>query len=201
MTERIKEEFYMNFKNVKFLKSVFSNDELPKSSHLPEIAVAGRSNVGKSSLLNHLFGAKLVKISSTPGKTRSLNFFSVDDKAHFVDLPGYGFAKVAKEEKRVWGELIETYLDQRVNLRLLLLLLDCRREPTEDDLQMLQWIEHRQIPSIAVITKIDKVKASYRYSQVQKITGRLKGLPHVNYSVILPLGRLELIAKIRDALA
>ncbi len=191
----------MKFQSAKYIKSVVSIDTLPNFVHLPEIAVAGRSNVGKSTLLNHLFSTKnLVKTSSSPGKTRALNFFTVDDKLVFVDLPGYGYAKVSKNEKKQWGGLIEGYLNNRPQLNILLLLLDIRREPSADDLTMLEWIECSKIPAIVVFTKIDKLKPSQRSSHTKQITSRLKGLPHVHYSATKNLGRNELIAKIRTLL-
>lgn len=201
MRVRIKEKFTMKFQSAKYFKSAVSICTLPNFAHQPEIAVVGRSNVGKSTLLNHLFGTKnLVKTSSSPGKTRALNFFIVDDQLVFVDLPGYGYAKVSKEEKKKWGGLIEDYLNNRPQLNILLLLLDIRREPSQDDLTMLDWIEHSQMPTIVLLTKVDKVKPSQRVSQTKQITSRLKGLPHVHYSATKNIGRKALIAKIHELL-
>ncbi|MBI3901297.1 MAG: ribosome biogenesis GTP-binding protein YsxC, partial [Chlamydiia bacterium] len=118
----------MKFQNVHFVKSVVATKDLPSFRGLPEIAVVGRSNVGKSTLLNHLFGSKdLVKTSSTPGKTRALNFFNVDNKFICVDMPGYGYAAVSKSETKKWALLIEEYLATRPYM--LLFLFDIRREP------------------------------------------------------------------------
>jgi len=170
--------------------------------HLPEIAVVGRSNVGKSTLLNHLFGLKksLVKVSSTPGKTRALNFFNVDEKYIFVDLPGYGYAAVSQQESQQWGQLIEHYLRERASLKVLLFLMDIRRQPTEEDMQMLQWIQHYQTQTLLVLTKIDKVSQSEKSSQTKRITDRIKGLPYVHYSSTKNEGRKELIALMRERL-
>ncbi len=140
-----------------FATSVFRMDQLPRDGS-PQVAVAGRSNVGKSSLLNKLWNRKgLAKVSGTPGKTRSLNFFRIDDTFYFVDLPGYGYAKVAKSVKATWGSLIEQYLTTGQELAGLLLLLDSRRDPTDEDRQLINWLVDRRLPVLAVITKADKV--------------------------------------------
>ena len=111
---------------------------------MPEIAFVGRSNVGKSSLMNTLVGRrKLAKTSNTPGRTQLINFFSVNEKISFVDLPGYGFAKVSRAMRKNWGEMIESYLRGRPNLALVILILDIRREPNADDLSLRDWLEHR----------------------------------------------------------
>lgn len=124
----------------------------------PEIAFAGRSNVGKSSLINTLVQRKnMAKTSSTPGKTRTINFYLVNESFFLVDLPGYGFARVAKSEKRKWAMLIEDYLKERENLRLAVLLLDIRHAPTADDRLMYQWLVHYNIPTVVVATKADKI--------------------------------------------
>lgn len=192
----------MKFQNVQFITTVVQTDSLPFLRHLPEIAVVGRSNVGKSTLLNHLFGLKksLVKVSSTPGKTRALNFFNVDEKYIFVDLPGYGYAAVSQQESQQWGQLIEHYLRERASLKVLLFLMDIRRQPTEEDMQMLQWIQHYQTQTLLVLTKIDKVSQSEKSSQTKRITDRIKGLPYVHYSSTKNEGRKELIALMRERL-
>ena len=189
------------FQNAKFIKTVVCTRELPPGDDLPEIAVVGRSNVGKSTLLNHLFSSKnLVKTSSTPGKTRALNFFRVDEQLIFVDMPGYGYANVAKSEKEKWKELIESYLNSRENLKVILFLFDIRREAGEEELQMLAWILHHKVPSILVLTKVDKVSKSVRSAQTMRITSRIKGLPYVHYSATKNEGRKELIAQLREKL-
>ena len=170
---------------------------------MPEIAVAGRSNVGKSSLLNHLFEAKgLVKTSSTPGKTQAINFFSVDDKLAFVDLPGYGYAKVPESVRKQWGPTVQAYLEKREQLKLVLLLFDIRRLPNEDDKRMIEWIAHSQKAMILVLTKVDKVTVNEKRSNIQKILKGLavENLHHVSYSATKNVGRKELIAMIQDAM-
>ena len=135
---------------------------------LPEVAVVGRSNVGKSSLLNHLFQAKsLVKTSSTPGKTQTLNFFSFNQEIAFADLPGYGYAKVPQAMKKQWGPMMQTYLESRQTLKVILFLLDIRRIPNEEDQKLMEWIAFQQKAAILVLTKMDKVNQSERKKNVE----------------------------------
>lgn len=189
----------MKFQTVKFIKTVYQIEEAPSFPHLPEIAVVGRSNVGKSTLLNHLFQSKsLVKTSSSPGKTQALNFFSVDGRTIFVDLPGYGFAKVPIKEKKQWAPLIENYLRQRENLKLLLFLLDIRHLPSKEDQKMFEWIEHNQLPTILVLTKVDKLKQGELALQTKRITDSFKGLPYVHYSAPKNIGRKQLISRMSE---
>lgn len=190
----------MKFQHIEFITTVMKSAQLLALPHLPEIAVVGRSNVGKSSLLNHLFNKELVKTSSIPGKTRALNFFQVDRRYFFVDMPGYGYAAVSKEEQKNWQELIEGYLSNRQTLKMLLLLLDFRREPSAEDMRMVEWISHYRIPTILVMTKVDKIGKSKRLAQSRRITDRIKGLPYVHYSTTKNEGRRELIASIREGL-
>lgn len=125
----------------------------------PEIALAGRSNVGKSSLTNMLINRKgLAKTSSTPGKTQTINFYDIDDKFRFADLPGYGYAKVSKSKKGTWGKIIETYLNKRENLLEVCLLVDMRHKPSEDDILMYEWIKSCGFMGIVIATKLDKLK-------------------------------------------
>ncbi len=186
---------------VQFIKTVVQSKELPSFGDMPEIAVAGRSNVGKSTLLNHLFGKKdLVKTSSTPGKTRALNFFNVDQKWICVDMPGYGYAAVSKNEKAQWGKLMESYLNHRETLKGLLFLLDIRREPNDEDLLMLEWIESRKLPTLLVLTKVDKVGQSELVQQTKRITNRIKGFPYVHYSATKNIGRKALLGGLKEIL-
>ncbi len=125
---------------------------------LPEIALAGRSNVGKSSLINHLLSqAKLARTSSTPGKTQLLNFFLVEKKLVLVDLPGYGFAKAPPEEIEKWSSAIDAYMNSRSTLKLILLLVDSRREFSQEDRALIEWSRHKQIPLLLIFTKTDKL--------------------------------------------
>jgi len=151
--------------------------------YLPEIALAGRSNVGKSSLINNIVNRKkLAFTSSKPGKTQTINFYKMDNHFYFVDLPGYGFAKVSKEEKAKWGEMIENYLFNRSNLEGIILLVDARHKPTEDDLMMYNWLLDMNIPTLVVATKIDKVKRSKRKKQERLIKERLNLTPFTPFT-------------------
>lgn len=135
----------------------------PRGNPLPEIALAGRSNVGKSSLINHLLGQKkMAKISATPGKTQLLNFFVVDERFLLVDLPGYGFAKAPLEEVAKWSNAIDAYLNCRTSLKLILLLIDSRRGFDKQDQNVIEWAAAHPIPLLTIFTKIDKLSAPER---------------------------------------
>ncbi|HSX10703.1 MAG TPA: ribosome biogenesis GTP-binding protein YihA/YsxC [Chlamydiales bacterium] len=141
----------------------------PRGKLLPEIALVGRSNVGKSSLINHLLEQKrLAKTSSTPGKTRLLNFFSVDEKFLLVDLPGYGYAKAPKEEVGKWSEAIDNYLNNRPTLRLILLLIDSRRDIGPEDQTLIEWATHKRIPLLLILTKTDKLSSGEKVALLKK---------------------------------
>lgn len=147
----------MEIKQSEFITSAVKPEQYPTDDRI-EIAFAGRSNVGKSSLINSLTNRrKLVKVSGTPGKTRLVNFFLINNEFYFVDLPGYGYAKVSKEEKKSWGKTIETYLINRRQLKKIILLVDCRHEPTEDDKIMYRFIKHYGYDCTVVATKSDKL--------------------------------------------
>ena len=171
---------------------------------LPEVAVAGRSNVGKSSLLNHLFQSKhLVKTSSTPGKTQTLNFFVYEERIAFADLPGYGYAQVSQEVRKHWGPMVQTYLENRDTLQLVLFLVDIRRIPNQDDLQFFDWVIRSQKGMILVLTKVDKVKLNERKANTAKILEAFGAgnIHYVYYSATKNQGRRELLAMIADALS
>lgn len=128
---------------------------------LPEFALAGRSNVGKSSFINKMLNRKgLARISSKPGKTQTLNFYLINEILHFVDVPGYGYAKVSKKEREAWGKMIETYLTTREQLKAVVLIVDLRHPPTEDDVMMYNFLKHYNIPCIVIATKADKISKS-----------------------------------------
>ena len=151
------------FTQAQFVASAFNVESFPKlvdikGSLLPEVALVGRSNVGKSSLINNLLKNKtLAKTSSTPGKTQSVNFYTVNDQLALVDLPGYGYAKPSKQIKKQWVPLIDAYLEESSQLKLILLLIDCRREFTKEDQAMIDWTLFRQLPFLLVFTKSDKL--------------------------------------------
>jgi GTP-binding protein len=148
------------FSQVEFITSAM--DRLPtlttESGDLfPEIAIVGKSNVGKSSLINHLLRQKIARVSSTPGRTQTINFFDVDGRLAVVDLPGYGFAKVSKEMRMKWATTMENYFINRKTLSLLLLLIDSRRDPSPEDLSFLAWADQRKLPYLVIFTKADTV--------------------------------------------
>ena len=144
---------------IQFIKSATRADEYPKT-RLPKIAFAGRSNVGKSSLINDLVGKKrLAWTSATPGRTQVINFFNVNGKWIFVDLPGYGFAKAPKRIRAKWGPMIEEFLKEDDNLSLVVMIVDTRREPTQLDLLMKHWLEEYEIPHQLIATKVDKLSS------------------------------------------
>ena len=147
----------MKVTSAEFVKSAIDPSQYPEDM-LPEVAFVGRSNVGKSSLINTLVNRKrLAKTSNTPGRTQLVNFFLVNDKVLFVDLPGYGYAKVPLEVKKQWGPMVERYLKTRKNLRMVVMILDIRRDPTEDDLSLLRWLYNYGIKPVFVLTKSDKL--------------------------------------------
>ena len=150
----------MEVHNVDLTISAVRPDQYPKTDY-PEVALVGRSNVGKSSLTNVLINRRnFAHTSSQPGKTQTLNFYAVEDQLYFVDVPGYGYAKVSKKERERFGQMIEQYLTQRDQLRGAILLVDGRHAPTADDVSMYQWLQYYHIPTLVVATKIDKVKGN-----------------------------------------
>lgn len=158
----------MNVSHVDLTISAVHPDQYPSTDY-PEIALVGRSNVGKSSLTNTLINRKnFAHTSSQPGKTQTLNFYNVEDKLYFVDVPGYGYAKVSKKQREEFGQMIENYLTQRDQLRGVIMLVDGRHAPTADDVQMYQWLAYYELPILVVATKIDKVKPS-QFTKVQKL--------------------------------
>lgn len=137
---------------------------------LPEFALAGRSNVGKSSFINKMLNRKnLARTSSKPGKTQTLNFFLINEKLHFVDVPGYGYAKVSKKEREAWGKMIETYLTRREQLKAVVQIVDLRHPPSKDDVMMYDFLKHYELPCIIIATKADKIPKS-KWQKHIKIT-------------------------------
>lgn len=172
----------MNFNNAKFLTSYGKFSQIPKSDRT-EIAFAGRSNVGKSSLINKIFNRKsLARVSATPGKTATINFYELDN-IHFVDLPGYGYAKVSKTEKQRWSALIEGYLQSDRELDLVFQLVDFRHPPTADDILMINFLIDSEIPFVIALTKADKLKKTQRAERLKKLQTEL---PCADQITIIP---------------
>ncbi|MBF0805287.1 MULTISPECIES: ribosome biogenesis GTP-binding protein YihA/YsxC [unclassified Streptococcus] len=158
----------LNTHNADLLLSATNKSHYPQD-HIPEIAMAGRSNVGKSSFINGILNRKnLARTSSKPGKTQLLNFFNIDDQLRFVDVPGYGYAKVSKKEREKWGKMIEEYLTSRENLQAVVSLVDFRHAPSQDDVQMYDFLKYYEIPVILVATKVDKIPKS-RWNKHEKM--------------------------------
>lgn len=164
----------MIIKNVNLEAVAVEKSQYPTSG-LPEVALLGRSNVGKSSLINKLLNRKAIaRVSSDPGKTRTINFYNCNNALYLVDLPGYGYARVSKEEKRKWGNIIDTYLNSRAELKSVILLIDSRHEPTSDDLLMLNWIRAKEVLPVIAATKCDKLSNSQLIKNVLMIKNKLK---------------------------
>ncbi len=160
---------------------------------MPEIVIAGRSNVGKSSLINRLAGRKgIARTSSTPGKTRSINFYRFDDSFHLVDLPGYGYARAGKAINRKWSRLIEQYFRDRSTIRLVIHLVDSRIEPTSLDLELEAWLDELKMPSLVVATKADKLSGNKRAVQQRVISAAFHGAPVIMASALNGIGCKEL---------
>lgn len=177
----------MNYNLAKFDRAYGTSAQLPKTS-APEIAFAGRSNVGKSSLLNKLFNRKsLARVSSVPGKTITINFYDVDG-VNFVDLPGYGYAKLSKQEKIRFAELMEGYFSQTRNLRLVVLLIDIRHKPSNDDYNMIEFLKQKEIPFIIVLTKADKLKVNEYKKRIMESPDELNAAGDVT---VIPFSSLK----------
>ena len=176
----------MNIHSAAFEMAAGTSSQLPVST-LPEVAFSGRSNVGKSSLINRLVNRKtLARTSATPGKTATINFYRLDTM-RMVDLPGYGYAKVSDSERRRWSELIEGYFDDDRDMRLVLQLWDIRHDPSKDDYQMLEYMVHREIPFVIVLTKADKLNKSERAKRLaafDEILADLEGVMVIPFSAV-----------------
>ena len=201
MTEVYEREKTMEIKSAEFVTSMSVYAD-PRPA-LPQIAVAGKSNVGKSSLINSLCRRKaLAKTSATPGKTRLINLFLLNGSFHLVDLPGYGFAKVDKQEKQRWGAMMEKYFRETAALRLTLHLVDIRHEPTRDDLQMNEFLRAMGLPFLVVATKADKISRGARMKQLAPICRQMQVQPWqvICYSSETGDGREQLLEKLEAAL-
>ena len=179
--------------NVSFVKSLtdIKDKPIPK---LPELAVVGRSNVGKSSLINSIFNQKkLAKISSTPGKTRLINYFEVENRYYFVDLPGYGFAKISRQETDKWKNMLENYLKDNSDLRLVLVLIDARRGIMQIDKTMVDWLAYFNIKYKIILTKVDKISSNELSKIRSKVIKQINDENIISYSAKIEKGRIELI--------
>ncbi len=173
----------MNFNKAEFVTSYGLSSQLPQSQE-PEIAFAGRSNVGKSSMINKLFHRKgLARVSAVPGKTATINFYRVDNRVNFVDLPGYGYAKVAKSEKERWSQLIEKYFSEDRNIALVVQLVDMRHPPTKLDLDMIHYLIECEFPFIIVLTKADKLNKSQTEERMKHI---VQEIPYGDQITMIP---------------
>ena len=190
----------MIIKNAEFIKSAVKPSHYTEPDY-PEIAFAGRSNVGKSSLINTLVNRKkLVKTGSKPGMTQLINFFLINGDTSFVDLPGFGYAKVSKKIRQTWGQMVETYLSTRQNLMGLVLLIDIRRGPEKEELELIDWLIASKINVIIVFTKADKLS---KPKQQKALAPSLKKLNLERRDIILfsaksKLGKDQLLKNIKD---
>ena len=176
----------MNIVHAELGVTAVKPDQFPNNERV-EAAFVGRSNVGKSSMINTMLGRKsLVRTSGSPGKTRTINFFEVEQDWYFVDLPGYGYAKISRQESEKWGDMIEGYLKDRKPLLALVLLLDIRHEPNNNDKMLYEWCKHYELPVILVATKSDKLKRS----QIQKHTAMIRRALEAEEEV-LPFSSLD----------
>ncbi|MCP3025521.1 ribosome biogenesis GTP-binding protein YihA/YsxC [Halobacillus sp. A5] len=163
----------MKVNHAEIIISAASKKQYPNEP-LPEIALAGRSNVGKSSFINKMIQRKnLARTSSKPGKTQTLNFYRINERFHFVDVPGYGYAKVSKKERAKWGRMMEEYFAEREQLRAIALVVDVRHKPTEDDCMMYDFLKHFELPVMVIATKLDKIKKGQRNKQLHMVSSTL----------------------------
>jgi len=190
----------MKTTSAEFIKSAFTESDWPREA-LPEIAFLGRSNVGKSSLINSLLNVHgLARTSSTPGRTQSLNFFLIDNRFRFVDLPGYGYARVPRIIKSTWGEMATSYLANRASLVLSIHIVDSRHEPTNLDLQLHEWLESQAQPRLIVATKSDKLSNNELRKSVERARRTFKEDKVVPYSAKTGRGRDEVWQQIQAAI-
>lgn len=190
----------MRISSARFVKSAKQANDFPKDRK-PEIAFCGRSNSGKSSLLNALTNSHgLARTSSSPGRTQLINFFLVDGQTYYVDLPGYGYAKVPKGIRDTWGEMIENYLRNREPLKLAIMLVDSRIPPTDSDRTMKEWLDHFGIPNLVVLTKSDKISRNEMTKALRTCAETLQTKEIIAFSAITGFGKDAILKKIRDAI-
>jgi GTP-binding protein len=186
--------------SARFVKSATRPAEFPRDQR-PEIAFCGRSNIGKSSLLNTLTKAHgLARTSSSPGRTQTINFFLIDERFYFVDLPGYGYAKVPMAIKEGWGAMIEHYLQDRNQLKLALMLVDSRIAPVESDMLMKRWLDHHRIPNAVVLTKTDKISRNQLNQALRTSAQTLNTKEIIPFSAVTGSGRDDILTRIEAAL-
>lgn len=190
----------MRVQSVRFVKSAQKPDSFPRDQR-PEVAFCGRSNVGKSSLLNALTNSRnLARVSSSPGRTQTINFFLVNETVYFVDLPGYGYAKVSKSVRDAWGPAIEGYLQDRSAVKLAILLVDSRMPPTQSDGIMKQWLDYHGIPNTVVLTKADKISSNALTNALRKSAETLDAKEIIAFSAITGLGKDKILSRIGEAI-
>ncbi|NAM64869.1 ribosome biogenesis GTP-binding protein YihA/YsxC [Staphylococcus epidermidis] len=164
----------INFNNINLIISAVKKAQYPDTG-LTEVALSGRSNVGKSTFINSLIGRKnMARTSQQPGKTQTLNFYNIDEQLIFVDVPGYGYAKVSKVQREKFGKMIEEYITQRENLKLVIQLVDLRHQPTEDDVLMYNYLKHFDIPTLVICTKEDKIAKGKVQKHIKRIKDKLE---------------------------
>ncbi|WP_066194469.1 MULTISPECIES: ribosome biogenesis GTP-binding protein YihA/YsxC [Gracilibacillus] len=164
----------MKVNKAEIVISAVSEKQYPQDQW-PEIALAGRSNVGKSSFINKMIQRKnLARTSGKPGKTQTLNFYNINDAFYFVDVPGYGYAKVSKKERAKWGEMMEEYFALRQTLRLTVLIVDIRHQPTKDDVMMYEFLKYYQLPVLVIATKLDKIPKNKKASHLKRVINTLE---------------------------
>ena len=193
----------MKIKNVSLETVCGITSRLPDNKY-PEIAFAGKSNVGKSSLINVLMNRKsLARTSAQPGKTQTINFYNINDELYFTDLPGYGYARVSRETKEKWGRMIERYLRSSKQLRAVFLLIDIRHEPSQNDVEMYRWIADNGYEPIVIATKLDKINRSQTTKNIKVIRDKLKvreGIKIIPFSAQTKQGREEIYETIDEIL-
>jgi GTP-binding protein len=191
----------MKVTSTEFIKSAFEEEHWPRDVR-PEIAFLGRSNVGKSSLINSLLGVKgLARTSSTPGRTQALNFFLINKRFRFVDLPGYGYARVPKNIRATWGEMATDFLAKRLELVLSIQIVDSRHEPTTQDLQLHDWLQHNAKSSLIVATKSDKLSNNELRQNLERMRKALNTESLIAYSATTGRGRDEVWRTIENAIS
>ena len=191
----------MKVTSATFIKSATSPEHYPRDGR-PEIAFMGRSNVGKSSLMNSLLGVRgLARTSSTPGRTQLINFFLINEAFHFVDLPGYGYARVPRDVKKHWGPMVEKYLATRPGLVLSIVITDSRHEPTELDQVMKKWLDARGKPFVIVATKADKLSSNQLRASLSRASAVLDSSEIVAYSAVTRSGAARIWKEITSRIA